>query len=557
MRLLRHKSDIDFELVTFNTDDLPPYAILSHTWTDGEEVTYDELVAGTGKDKAGYDKIGFCGERAAQDGLEFFWVDTCCIDKRGSTELQEAINSMFMWYKKATICYVYLGDVTDANSVEGKDSQFRRARWHSRGWTLQELLAPHNVNFYAHDWTFIGTKGTLCTQLSDITRIHVDILNGNIPITTASVAQRMSWASRRKTSRSEDLAYCLMGIFSVNMTMLYGEGEKAFLRLQEEICKESNDNSIFAWQDVDRVEDVKVGYGLLAGHPRHFRDSWAVSSEDGGIDIPNGVFIAQTPLAMVNQGIQMKSYLLTLRSSRPEIQILVLRCRIITPSHAGKGHLGILVQRRRLPGWGFIYVRLRSDALTLSKHRPYLPRKIILAKAGLFSDGSYEDLEDLHISRYELGPVQPEKPGLFRLNVAPVYVSQKGSLTSWRVVAWTAFHRLNERIKTEERKLLGRITFHRDDAKQFMIQLAIRREVNANRFYSETTAYSCEVSWIKEPGSEPWSPANRRTDCGEEHMVWMYVDDPSDIMAQKRYIQYMDFTFLIRIRPNSPNCISS
>jgi len=550
IRLLRHRSKDDFELITFTSYDPPPYAILSHTWTDNTEVTYDELLAGTGKDKAGYAKIRFCGEQAVRDGLQYFWVDTCCIDKRNSTELQEAINSMFMWYKKANTCYAYLSDVTDANSVEGEESQFNKARWHSRGWTLQELLAPSNVNFYTHDWTFIGTKGTLCTQLSDITRIHVDILKGEVPISAASVAQRMSWASWRQTSRSEDIAYCLMGIFSVHMTMLYGEGVKAFLRLQEEICKESNDLSIFAWHNVDSVEDGRLGYGLLAENPRQFQNSWAVTSKDQWIDISNASFIAQQPLAMVNQGIQMKSYLLTLRSSRPQIKILILRCQTSMPCEIRKGYLGILVQERKVTGRGRMYVRLRSDILTLSKHRPQFTQEILLAKAGPIPGGMYKDLDDLQICRYVLGSVQPEKSGRLYLDMAPVYVSE-GSLTSWRVVAWTAIHRLDKRIEPDERRLLGRITVSRDDGEQFVIRLAIRREDRAKiLFPGETTLYSGEVSCLEESGSETWVAEDRRIDCGERNMVYVYANNLTDDTAYGGHYTFMDFTFLIRIRPS-------
>jgi hypothetical protein len=117
IRLLSRKSDSnDFELVTFRADDPPSYAILSHTWNEGEEVTYDELVAGTRKDKAGYAKIRFCGERAAHDGLQYFWVDTCCINKSNPAELQEAITFMFYWYRRAVKCYVYLSDVFVENT---------------------------------------------------------------------------------------------------------------------------------------------------------------------------------------------------------------------------------------------------------------------------------------------------------------------------------------------------------------------------------------------------------------------------------------------------------
>ena len=95
MRLLKRLPGGDFELISFNDDGPPPYAILSHTWTEGQEVTYNELLAGTGKDKTGYAKIRFCGGRAAADGLQYFWVDTCCINKSTSDELSTTINSMF------------------------------------------------------------------------------------------------------------------------------------------------------------------------------------------------------------------------------------------------------------------------------------------------------------------------------------------------------------------------------------------------------------------------------------------------------------------------------
>ena len=361
----------------------------------------------------------------------------------------------------------------------------------------------------------------------------------------------MSGASRRETSRLEDVAYCLMGIFSVNITTIYGEGGKAFLRLQEEICKESNDNSIFAWQNVECGQDRKVGCGLLAEHPRHFRNSWAVSSEEGGYVLPNRVFIDPTPLAILKKGIQMKSYLLPLQTSRPKIQILVLRCQASAPSHADREYLGILDHERLIPGLGFMYVRLGSDTVTLSKHRPHLTREIMLAKSGFFPDRVYKDLEDLDNCRYEFGSVQPKKTNWSYLNVARVYLSQ-GSLTSWRVMAWTACYRLNVSMGAAGRKILGRMTFRRDDAKHCMIQLAIRREDRANKFFSgETTTYSGEVSWEQNSGTATWSPAARRTDCGEEHMVHVYCDDPSDILAEDRHVPHLDFTFLIRVRPPS------
>src|SRR2546421_3871235 len=242
MRLLRHKLDDDFELVNYNTDDLPPYAILSHTWTDGEEVTYDELVAGTGKSKAGYAKIRFCGERAAQDGLHYFWVDTCCINKSTSDELSTAINSMFRWYQRATRCYVYLSDVEVPGEVIDVQSfritwedAFRRSRWFTRGWTLQELIAPSMVEFFSKEGKRLGSKISLELEIHEITKVPVGALRGQ-RLSEFSVPERMSWAANRKTTLKEDKVYCLLGIFHIFLPLIYGEGEDhASQRLQKEI----------------------------------------------------------------------------------------------------------------------------------------------------------------------------------------------------------------------------------------------------------------------------------------------------------------------------------
>jgi hypothetical protein len=177
------------------------------------------------------------------------WIDSCCIDKTSSAELSEAINSMFRWYQNAQVCYAYLSDVPAIEDLDHyrKDSEFRRSKWFTRGWTLQELLAPEIVVFYNHDWVEIGTKALMSGVIRSITNIDRGFLMGESEIKPACVAQKMSWASRRKTTRLEDTAYCLMGLFDVNMPLLYGEGEKAFYRLQLEIIKNSSDESIFAW----------------------------------------------------------------------------------------------------------------------------------------------------------------------------------------------------------------------------------------------------------------------------------------------------------------------
>ncbi|GJP98587.1 ankyrin repeat-containing protein [Aspergillus niger] len=238
------------------TDVIPPYAILSHTWSK-EEVTYQEINAVSAKRKCGYEKIIKCCSVARATGYEYVWIDTCCIDKTSSAELSEAINSMYHWYQKAGVCYAYLAD------IQSKD-EFTKSKWFTRGWTLQELIAPSRVVFLNREWEMLGDKTDLRDEISIFTGIPANILSGEEDLEMSSVAQRMSWAAKRETSRVEDRAYSLMGIFNVNMPLIYGEGENAFIRLQEEIMRISDDQSLFAW-----VSSHNRG-GLLATFPDAF-----------------------------------------------------------------------------------------------------------------------------------------------------------------------------------------------------------------------------------------------------------------------------------------------
>ncbi|MCJ1443151.1 MAG: hypothetical protein MMC23_003649 [Stictis urceolatum] len=245
MRLLSCKSDGGFELTTFNDNDvIPLYAILSHTWSEDQEVTYDELIAGTGKEKAGYNKLRFCGERAAQDGLKYFWMDTCCINQGDTVELSTAINSMFRWYQRAAKCYVRLSDVYVPAEVDDiqkfpsawKDA-FRRSRWFTRGWTLQELLAPGVVEFYSENGVLLGSKISLEQDINEVTHIPIVALR-SADLGAFEVKERMDWVSKRRTTIAEDKAYCLLGIFQVFLPVIYGEGEDyAFDRLRWEIAR--------------------------------------------------------------------------------------------------------------------------------------------------------------------------------------------------------------------------------------------------------------------------------------------------------------------------------
>ncbi|XTI84961.1 HET-domain-containing protein [Cenococcum geophilum] len=234
MRLLRLEDTGEFSLVEIVGESIPPYAVLSHTWgAVYEEVTFKDIVDGTGKSKAGYTKIRFCGKQAAHDGLKFFWVDTCCIDKSSSAELSEAINSMFRWYHDAAECYVYLSDVS-ISGFASNDQSFQKSRWFSRGWTLQELLAPKSVKFFSMKGERLGDKHSLVQAIHEITGIPTQALQGH-PLSQLSFDERMSWAQRRETKREEDAAYSLLGIFDIHMPLIYGEGrKKALVRLRKE-----------------------------------------------------------------------------------------------------------------------------------------------------------------------------------------------------------------------------------------------------------------------------------------------------------------------------------
>ncbi|KAK4561499.1 hypothetical protein LTR86_004817 [Recurvomyces mirabilis] len=326
MRLL-NTSDLTFKEFRSKAT-TPKYAILSHRWFD-DEVDYKEWRKGRRKTGASYDKIKrFC--RIARDyGYAWAWADTCCIDKRSSAELTEAINSMYAWYKQASLCIVYLSDVncTSTTAMDVVSGRLKESAWFDRGWTLQELLAPSIRVFFSSEWTVLGIitaehvgKGAfrnyypLASLVSRITGIPYGALMSSMMIRQASVSKRMCWAATRQTSREEDMAYCLMGIFDVNMPLLYGEGaEKAFMRLQLEIIKKSTDESIFAW----RVPDAAMWYGLLASSPRAFRHAGRISTaesdgETGDNDsvmatAHEGQSFARLPYTMTNRGLEFRA----------------------------------------------------------------------------------------------------------------------------------------------------------------------------------------------------------------------------------------------------------
>ncbi|KAK0731983.1 HET-R [Lasiosphaeris hirsuta] len=267
MRLLERDNTGEFCLTKLLPDDaiIPPYAILSHTWREDEEVLFEDLNGVTNKNKAGYDKLWFCGDQAERDGLKYFWIDTCCIDKSDAAELQHALNSMFRWYRGAAKCYVYLSDVSTCAPDDKStwEAGFQLSRWFTRGWTLQELIAPTMVEFFSVEGKRLGDKNSLEQQIHNITGIPFGALQGGI-LSDFSIDERLAWAKKRNTTRKEDKAYSLLGIFDVYMPLLYGEGEAgAFARLREEIAKNylrlADLRSTDPRLEKERIEEAKGG----------------------------------------------------------------------------------------------------------------------------------------------------------------------------------------------------------------------------------------------------------------------------------------------------------
>ncbi|KAH7076307.1 beta transducin-like protein HET-D2Y [Paraphoma chrysanthemicola] len=276
MRLLRYSDDVKLEVTSdlqvVGGNPIPPYAILSHTWQPGEEFTYEDLMRGDDSSykKSGYTKISLFAQQAKRDGLEYFWVDTCCINKADQVELREAISSMFRWYQHASKCYVYMPDVSYKKRKADNElaphpwaTDFRASRWFTRGWTLQELLAPRSVEFFSREWKKLGDKVSLQTYIQEATRIPTAALEG-ASLLKFSIEERLKWNEHRETTVPEDRVYCLIGILGTQMTPFYDEGvHGAFARLMHEArigerclqdLQPSDTNN-----DKERIEDTKGG----------------------------------------------------------------------------------------------------------------------------------------------------------------------------------------------------------------------------------------------------------------------------------------------------------
>ncbi|KAF5338547.1 hypothetical protein D9758_016553 [Tetrapyrgos nigripes] len=365
MRLLHTK---DFTVKQFFTD-IPRYVILSHTW-EQDEVTFQDIQnLDVARSKAGWCKVENACARARRYRFDWIWIDSCCINKESSAELSEALNSMYQYYEDAAMCYVYLSDVSGEYHPGHENSNFRDSRWFRRGWTLQELLAPEYVIFLDKGWEKIGTRWGLRGVVSAVTGIPVDVFEGRI-IDEYSVAQRMSWAAFRETTRPEDQAYCLLGVFGVSMSPIYGEGGvKAFMRLQQEIIRISDDRSIFAWVAVpptlkpwefDRPARNTETRGLLARSPYEFRMS-------GDVQASNVELIGnQSSYSFNNNGLHIHLPFNPIPSSSEHFGEPIFLAHLLCQSKRGGSHLTVYLRKTS----EHQYVRCYPDEIFLTSSLP-------------------------------------------------------------------------------------------------------------------------------------------------------------------------------------------
>ncbi|KAL6906939.1 HET domain protein [Trichoderma evansii] len=363
--------------------DIPKYAILSHTW-EAEEVTFQDFPHHEIRSrKKGFHKIQKLCDLAKRDGFKYAWSDTCCIDKTSSSELTESINSMFRFYLEAEVCYAWLADLPEDN--QDIHLHLHKCRWFTRGWTLQELIAPRVLEFYDQTWSFRGTKASLGPLITQITKISIEVLQDPTTLSQLPVAQKMSWAANRQTTRAEDMAYSLLGIFEVNMPMIYGEGSRAFLRLQEEIAKDKNDPSLFAWRATATAGNSKIQthHGIFASMPADFRDS-------GSVQLINDPMFS-TEFLISNKGLRIDTdlfpisnrvFFMNLNCVEPAAQTIPVNTANSASSinsAASQQHIGILIQTHG----GGVYSRVKADRFGASpgghpirKIRVFLPKQV-------------------------------------------------------------------------------------------------------------------------------------------------------------------------------------
>lgn len=350
-----------------------PFAILSHTWQDGQEVTFQEMQDLNAVDhKSGFHKIKKTCQLARRY-LKFVWIDTCCIDKTSSAELSEAINSMFRYYRSAEVCYVFLSDfstlplrIPEKERLAQVARNLKSCKWFTRGWTLQELIAPRRLVFLDDNWNFLGEKADLEGPLSEITNIDESVLKDSSRLHEIPIARRMSWASCRHTTREEDIAYCLLGIFDITMPLLYGEGSKAFLRLQQQIAMEKSDLSIFAWEsgsehtgssqdDGGTWRENNRYSGIFAESPRDF-------SRCATLRMHRAQLTSMNEMTMTNIGLRLSGAQIT---THHDDKVLGLNCLRHSHKDGSVEWMGIYLEE-----FGPTYIRTKPFKVhtSVSKH---------------------------------------------------------------------------------------------------------------------------------------------------------------------------------------------
>lgn len=360
------------KLECFPGKEKPPYVILSHTWGSTEEevsfIDFQDLAVS--HKKVGFRKIALMCSEAKATGIDYAWADTCCIDKSSSSEQSEAINSMFRWYSDAKICYAYLSDIRIAPdddpdeilATSGHDL-LKKSRWFTRGWTLQELIAPNSIVFFDSNWRKIGDKISCCHKISSITGIDKAVLLDPSKIFKKLYATRLFWAAKRQTTRPEDTAYCLMGLFGVHMPLLYGEGDsRAFKRLQLELVKLTSSHSLLTWgldferhigpgPDLSRIfPETLTQRPILAHSPSLFSWHPAIRRLHTGND--------EKPWVVTNRGIEIEVLVITRENWFVDTQAdqtgvqkrfdLAIAILPLKPAEGVSGYLGMLLSGNSL-----------------------------------------------------------------------------------------------------------------------------------------------------------------------------------------------------------------
>ncbi|KAI1771048.1 HET-domain-containing protein [Hypoxylon cercidicola] len=435
LKALVAKETGTLQVVEKTASQVPQYAILSHTWEE-DEVKFEDIESGRAND-------GSPKTPAAEASLS-----------KLSAELSEAINSMFAWYRDAAVCYAFLLSAPDELGTVEARAEFAGNRWFLRGFTLQELLAPAHVIFFSGRWVPIGEKRLLCGLLAEITGVDADILRGDRPLTSASVARRMSWAAKRVTTRPEDSAYCLMGIFSVNMPMLYGEGaEKAFIRLQEETMKESDDQSLFAWVNPSSPPDAMEG--LLASSPSFFSQSKSI--------VPYQDWEPRAPYAVTNRGLRID---LHLTACGDNIYAAALDCPV-PPDYKDSSFLALYLLK--LSDKDEQFARVKTGQFASMNRRGHLQTVYVRQKPHAPSpEGAYP----YHLIQLRSGPspdvykpIRLLYPAQSKTDAPPL--PARSSARSWVPARWPSVFLMGRKPA----QLSVAVIFERDDGERLAVMI--------------------------------------------------------------------------------------